>query len=79
METKFWLDDYTILFKKDKLTQLWPYKNMSYEEQLNAITRFIILVSLVGYALMKNYIILLFGIVLVLLIVMLHNFHKKTN
>ena len=79
METKFWLDDFTILFKKNKLTQLWPYKNMSYEEQLNAITRFIILVSLVGYALMKNYIILLFGIILVLLIVMLHNFHKKNK
>ena len=55
METKFWLDDYTILFKKDKLTQLWPYKNMSYEEQLNAITRFIILVSLVGYINEKLY------------------------
>ena len=59
METKFWLDDFTILFKKNKLTELWPYKNMSYEEQLNAITRFIIVVSLVGYAIIKNSIVFL--------------------
>ena len=79
METNFWLDDFTILFKKNKLTELWPYKNMGYEEQLNAITRFIIVVSLVGYALMKNYIILLFGIILILSIVMIHKFHKKVK
>ena len=79
MDTKFWLNDYTILFKKTKLLELWPYKNMSYEEQLNAITRFIILVSLVGYILMGNYIILLFGVILIICIAMIYKFHKKAK
>ena len=79
METKFWLNDFTILFKKNKLLEIWPYKNMSYESQLNAITRFIILVSLVGYILMGNYIIVLFGIILILSIVVIYKFHKKVK
>ena len=79
METKFWLNDFTILFKKNKLLEIWPYKNMSYESQLNAITRFIILVSLLGYVLMGNYIIVLFGIILILSIIVIYKFHKKAK
>ncbi len=79
MDTNFWLNDYTILFKKTKLLELWPYKNMSYESQLNAITRFIILVSLIGYVLMGNYIILLFGVILIVCIAMIYKFHKKAK
>ena len=77
MNDNFWLKDFSILFKKDNILQIWPYEDMTYHEKLNATTRFIILVSLVGYMIMNNYLILLFGIILVLLIVFVFNYYKK--
>ena len=49
-----------------------------YNQQLNATSRFIIIVSLIGYMLMNNYVVLLFGTILLLLIVLVHRFHKKS-
>ena len=78
MTEQFWINDHCILFKKSKLMELWPYKSMSYNQQLNATSRFIIIVSLIGYMLMNNYVIILFGAILLLLIVSVHRFHKKS-
>lgn len=75
----FWLQDFTILFKKNKIFEIWPYKNMSFYEQLNATTRFVILVSLLGYMLLNNYIILLLGVLLIMLIIMMYIFNKKNK
>lgn len=77
MNDIFWIKDPKILFKKDKILQLWPYEEMSYNEKLNATTRFIIIITLGGYALINNYLILLFGFILLLLIVFIHNYYKN--
>lgn len=79
MTEQFWINDHCILFKKSKLMELWPYKSMSYNQQLNATSRFIIIVSLLGYMILNNYIVLLFGVILLLLIVSVHRFHKKST
>jgi hypothetical protein len=50
---------------------------MSIEEQLNATTRFVILVSLLGFMLLNNYLIILLGIILVLLIAVLYKYNVK--
>ena len=57
--------------------QVLPYDNLSNNEKLNAMTRFVIYVSLLGYMLMNNYIILLVGVVLVLGLLYLYMFQKK--
>ena len=51
MTTQFWTNEPTILFNKEYMFDLWPNSNMNYEEKLNAITRLIILVSILGYIL----------------------------
>ena len=51
MSTCIWLNDPTILLKHDKLTELWPNSKMTTEEKINAITRLIILLTLLGYLL----------------------------
>ena len=51
---EFWLNNPTILFKKNKITQLWPKENMNYNEKLNAISRFVILLSVIGYMCLKK-------------------------
>ena len=45
----FWTNEPTILFNKDYITELWPTSSMCYEQKLNAISRLIILISLLGF------------------------------
>lgn len=75
--TNFWLNDICVLFKHDNLLQVFPYDNLSNNEKLNAITRFVVYISLFGFMLMNNYIILLVGIVLILGILYLYLMQDK--
>jgi len=79
MDDSFWIKEPSILFRKDKLFQLWPYESMTFEEKLNATTRFVILISLVGFMLLNNYLILLFGIILILALICLFMYSDKRN
>ena len=74
---EFWINNPKIIFKRSELTKIWPYEDMSFEEKLNAATRFILLITIVGYVLMNNYTILLLGLIMVLLVVLTYNLYKK--
>lgn len=50
----FWLNEPTILFNKKYITEIWPNQDMSSIEKLNAISRFVILASLLGYLITLN-------------------------
>jgi hypothetical protein len=50
---------------------------MSRDEKLNAMTRFIILVSLFGYMCINRVIIIVFGLILIGIIVILYNTQKE--
>ena len=52
--TPFWLSEPTILFNKKHITDIWPDSNMTNMEKLNAISRFVILASLLGYLITLN-------------------------
>lgn len=67
-----WIHDYTILFQKDKL-QLWPTDDMTGDDKLNAISRFVILLSLLGFVLTQTMRFLWIGIATLFIIVMYHN------
>lgn len=75
----FWFQDPTILFRKDRLMQIWPYENMSFHEKLNATTRFILLISVLGFMVLNNYLILLFGLVLISILILIFNYYKKAR
>ena len=77
MNDSFWFENPYILFRKDKIFRFWPYNTMTFEEKLNATTRFVIGISLFGFMLLNNYLILLFGIVLLLSILFLYIYMKK--
>ena len=55
MKDIFWLDYPLILFKKDQIFQLWPSTNLTVEKKLNALTRLVILLTLIGYAITKRF------------------------
>ena len=79
MSDLFWFHEPTILFRKDKLIQIWPYENMSFHEKLNATTRFILLISILGFMILNNYLILLFGLVLICMLILIYNYYKKSQ
>lgn len=57
----FWMNDYTVLFKKDQL-QFWPHDVMSSDEKLNAVSRLVILMTLLGLAVTQSLNILWVGL-----------------
>jgi hypothetical protein len=53
--TPFWLNEPTILFNKKQISEIWPNQNMTNMEKLNAISRFVIIASLLGYLVTLNF------------------------
>ena len=62
MSTPFWTNDPTILLNKDYIADVWPTKNMSYEQKLNAISRLVIILTMFGFALTGSWRFLTIGI-----------------
>jgi hypothetical protein len=75
----FWLNDPSILFKKDQINYLWPKENMSKNDKLNAITRLVILLSILGFLVTKSYNFLLTGIITLGVIGILYYISEKKS
>jgi hypothetical protein len=77
MTMQFWTNDPTILLNKEYIFDLWPSTNMCYEQKLNAITRLIIIVTILGYILTMSIRILIVGIITLVLIYILFKIKKQ--
>lgn len=73
----FWINNPSILFNSNYITDIWPRTNMSRDEKLNAMTRFIIVISLIGYMCINRVIILVFGLIFIGIIVLLYKTRKE--
>jgi hypothetical protein len=71
-----WTNDPTILFNNKYLSELWPSQDMSYEQKINAITRLIILVTILGYILTRSNKILIIGVITLIVIFALYKMRK---
>ena len=76
MSIQFWTNNPTILFNKEYIFELWPTTNMSYEQKLNAITRLVILITILGYILTMSHRILFVGVMTVFGIFILFSSYK---
>jgi FtsZ-interacting cell division protein ZipA len=52
---------------------------MSFIKKLNATTRFVLFISIFGFMLLNNYLILMFGIILILILIYLFHTNAKDN
>lgn len=77
MTIQFWINDPTILFNQNEIFELWPNKDMCYEQKLNAITRLILLLTLLGYILTKSTKIIIVGVITIILIYLLYTMRKQ--
>lgn len=77
MTTQFWTDNPTILFQNDQLVEMWPTNSMCYEQKLNAITRLVILLSVLGYILTGALRVLVVGTLTLAGIYVLYTMRRK--
>ena len=76
---EFWLNNPAILFKKNKITQIWPNDTMNYSNKLNAISRFVVLLSALGYMCLQKTTILLIGLITLGIICVLSYYNNNTT
>jgi hypothetical protein len=77
MTISFWINEPTILFNKEYIFELWPTIDMCYEQKLNAITRLVILITILGYILTMSKRVLLVGVVTIIVIFVLFKMRKE--
>lgn len=77
MSTPLWINDPSILFKHDKLKDLWPTKDMNLEEKINTITRLIIFLTLFGFFITISYKFLLIGFTAIFAIVVIYLIQRR--
>ena len=77
MTIQFWSNEPTILFNKEYIFELWPTTDMCYEQKLNAITRLVILITILGYILTMSQRILVVGILTLVIIFVLFKMRKQ--
>jgi hypothetical protein len=77
MTIQFWSNDPTVLFNKEYIFELWPVNNMCYEQKLNAISRLIILITILGYISSMSPRVLIVGALTLVVIFILFNMRKQ--
>lgn len=78
MTTPFWSNEPTILFNSDNILQVWPQPSMSFEAKLNAISRFVIVLSILGFVFTMRPHFLVIGAITLAIILSLYKYRKQT-
>lgn len=72
----FWSDNPNVLLNNDFMFEFFPVENMSFEQKLNAISRTVILLSLMTFLYTQSVRILFVGAISLFFILMLHKSKK---
>lgn len=75
--SNFWLNEPSLLF--ENLNQLWPSNTMDFNEKLNAISKLVILLTIIGFLFTKTIKILLTGVITLIAIIILYFMKCKNN
>ena len=73
----FWMEDPAVLMNKEYIREIWPQKTMEPPAKLNAITRFVILATILGYLLTSSFSLFILGGITLGIIVAVYNFVHK--
>ena len=74
--TTFWGNNPLILLNKNYITQLWPLQSMTFEEKLNAISRLVLLLTILGFFLTRNINIILICVLTLGIVYTMYKFRK---
>ena len=79
VNTTIWYENPALLFSSNSITELYPKENMSQEQKINAITRVIIFLTVLGFVFLNNTNILISGVIAIGILIFLYNIMKKRN
>ena len=82
MSNTFWFTNPKILVDKDKIRDFWPLESMSSDEKLNAISRLVIILTILGFLITKTVKIIITGVVTLGCIILLkyvNSYRNKEN
>lgn len=77
MTTIFWSNDPTVLFHKESILQLWPTQQMTFESKMNAISRLVVLLTLLGFIFTRNMSLLIVCVITLAIIFTLYKLRKQ--
>ena len=77
MTTPFWSNQPTILFNKESILQLWPTQEMTFESKLNAISRLVLFMTLLGFIVTRNINLLIICAITLAIIFTLYRLRKQ--
>ena len=72
MNSSFWLENPNVLLNKNYLTEIWPQDNFDLDRKLNAITRLILILAILGFLFTKSSYIIVSAAVSIIVLVMIH-------
>ena len=72
MNTSFWLDNPNVLLNKNQITEIWPQDNFDLARKLNAITRLILILAILGFLFTKSSYIIVSAAVSIVVLIMIH-------
>jgi hypothetical protein len=76
-ESEFWFVNPNILFQKDRIFEFFPVESMNYNDKLNALSRSIILLTVISFIVTHNMRILAIGMITLGSIVVLYLYHER--
>lgn len=74
---QFWSNDPTIIMNKGYIFEVWPTPKMTFEQKLNAISRLIIILTVLGFIFTMSVKLLLVGLITLVVIFALYNSRKQ--
>lgn len=77
-DSVFWINDPLVLFKESEILKLWPMESMNKNEKLNAISRLVIILTILGFIVTQSIKIIITGLVTLGVFVFLH-YSSKDN
>ena len=79
MSETFWFNDPTVLLNKQYMMNIWPKKGESFDQKLNAITRLVILLTVLGYLFTFSMKLIISGVITLVVLVVLYKTQKKKH
>lgn len=77
MAVPFWSNDPTILVNINDVQQIWPTPSMNFEGKLNAISRIVIALSVLGFIFTMNINYIIFGMITLSIIFLIFKIRKN--
>jgi hypothetical protein len=79
MKVDFWLSNPLILLDKEYINEIFPDKSYSLERKMNALTRIILLLGILGYLITKSTKIAVSSIVTLIIIIVMYKGEKSKS